>query len=625
MRLTRQRRTPLAQVVRDELRPLGTSRRAARLLKLTVWSGFLAAPAWMSLTILVMLGAATAGVIYPLGYRMMVQAILRDDTGGIISGALITAGIFSLSWALTIIAATQSAGLTDRVNIWLSSRAGYLLASIPQIEHFERPDYLAEVDLFNQKRRSLAASPRLALSLFFTVARTAVIAVLLGSIDPVLGFLPLAAIAPLLGDDAGVRIQERMTQRMAETTRLSNELYTSMTTASTAQELRIGGVQRELQRRYDRLAVDLYRASSRATMLSFLCSVGGWLLYGLVFGGSVVALTVQAVGGQASPGDVVMAIVLVRQAQNQVGTVSDAFGQMITNVRTGLRLLWLESLADRARRRQAGTASVPPPARLTQGIAFDHVNFAYPGTDHMTLRDITVQLPPGTTVAIVGENGAGKSTLVKLLLKLYEPASGRITADGVSLADMDIDAWRARCAATFQDFVKFELTAGHIVGVGDLPRRDERDAVLSALEAVDGADIVPTLDSGLDTPIGWTFRNGRDLSGGQWQKLALARGSLRERPLVMVLDEPTASLDAQAEAALFSRLAKTARRATAGDAVTVFISHRFPSARIADLILVLDQGTIAEVGDHASLLAKGGIYAEMFELQAHAYRDDAGR
>ena len=227
-------------------------------------------------------------------------------------------------------------------------------------------------------------------------------------------------------------------------------------------------------------------------------------------------------------------------------------------------------------------------------------------------------------MAIVGENGAGKSTLVKLLLKLYEPTSGTIAADGIRLADLDTDTWQARCTATFQDFVKFELRAGHIVGVGDLPRMGDDDAVLAALRTVDGTDVPASLAAGIDRPVGLTFRGGRDLSGGQWQKLALARGALREQPLAVALDEPTASLDARAEATLFSRLAQAAGRAARADAVTIFVSHRFPSARIADLIVVVDQGTIAEIGNHESLLALGGSYAEMFELLARAYRDVRG-
>jgi ATP-binding cassette, subfamily B, bacterial len=614
------RRPPLAQIVRAELSHLGRWRRALQLTKLAVFSGFIATPKWMAGTVVLTLSAAVASVTYPLGYRTMVDGVIHHDVGSIVAGVVMTAGIFAMFWALTIIGATQSTGLTDRVNIWLSTRVGHLLASVPNLEHFERPEYMAEVDLLTQNRRALAASPRLALNLFFTFAQTLVVAILLATVYPVLMVLPLIGISPLLGDDAAVRIQERTTLRLAERTRLANELFAMLTTASTATELRVYGTQDELRTRYESLAKELQRATTRAALLGFACSVGGWVFYALMFGGAIAVLAVRAASGHASIGDVVMAIALIRRVQGQVGSVSDAFGQMITNFRTGLRLLWLESLVERAGKHDIGAVSTRPPERLVNGIEFDNVNFTYPGTDHVVLRDVSLSIPAGATVAIVGENGAGKTTLVKLLMKLYEPTSGRILVDGADLGGMDLDAWRGRCTAAFQDYVRFELRAGHIVGVGDLDRLDNDDDVLAALEVAQGLDVIDSLDEGLDTPLGRTFPAGRDLSGGQWQKLALGRAAMPRRPLLAVLDEPTASLDSQAEAVLFSRLAHTARQVTSGDAITIFVSHRFPSARIADLIVVLDGGTVAEVGDHAGLLSQGGIYAEMFELQAHAYR-----
>jgi ATP-binding cassette, subfamily B, bacterial len=589
-------------------------------VKLVALNGFVAAPLWMTGTVLVMIGGAAASVSYPLGYRMMVNGLLHHHMSLIEAGVASTAGIFSLAWALTIVGSTQSAGLTDRVNIWLATRVAGLLATIPGLEHFERPDYLAEIELLTQNRRALAASPRLALSLFTTFGQTVAIAVILAGIDPSLAFLPVCCFAPMLGDDAAVRIQERTTQRLAERTRLAGELFSTLTTAAPAKELRVSGAQGELRARYDRLAREIQRATRRATLLGTACSAGGWLLYSLLFGGAIALLAVRASQGEASVGDVVMAIILIRRLQNQAGSLSDAFGQMITNFRTALRLVWLESLAERAGQRRAALPGRLPPARLRRGITLERVTFSYPGTDRAILRDISIHLPAGATVAIVGDNGAGKTTLAKLLLGLYEPSSGRIAVDDTSLADIDLRAWQSRCTAAFQDFVQFQLEAGRIVSVGDLSRLDDDEAVLRALEVPDGLDVLNSLDEGLATPVGLTFPAGRDLSSGQWQKLALARNAFPESPLLAVLDEPTASLDAQAEAVLFTRLAQSARHVTSMDAITIFVSHRFPSAKTADLILVLDQGALAEAGDHASLLAKGGTYREMFELQARAYR-----
>jgi ATP-binding cassette, subfamily B, bacterial len=615
-------RSPLAPLVRDGLAHLGRVRRAARLTRLTALYGFTACPLWMTATTVMLLAASTTGVIYPFGYRSIVDGVLRRDVGLTVAGVAMSAGIFGLSWAFSIIGATQSSALTDRVNILLSTRIGYLLASIPSIEHFERPEYQAEVALLNQNRRALAASPRLALGLFLTFVQTVLIAVILAGIYPLLGLLPLMAVAPLLADDAAVRIQERATQRMAERARLSDEIYLMLTTAATATELRVYGVQNELRDRYRLLVEEIRKANVAASLRGLAWSAVGWLCYALAFGGTMAVLVVLAVDGHVSIGEVVMAIALIRRVQSQAGSMSDSFGQMITNVRTALRLMWLESLATRASDRAPdGTGTARLPGHLAEGIVLDRVGFTYPGTGQAVLRDISLTLPAGATVAVVGENGAGKSTLVKLLLRLYEPTSGQIMVDGERLAGTDLAEWRARCSAAFQDFVRFELRAGHVVGVGDLARKDDDDAVLEALESAQGLDVISSLNQGLDTPVGHTFPAGRELSGGQWQKFALARASMPRAPLLMVLDEPTANLDAHAEAALFARLANAARRAGASRAVTVLVSHRFPSARIADLIVVLDQGTVAEIGDHDSLLARNGRYAEMYRLQARSFQE----
>jgi ATP-binding cassette subfamily B protein len=236
------------------------------------------------------------------------------------------------------------------------------------------------------------------------------------------------------------------------------------------------------------------------------------------------------------------------------------------------------------------------------------------------LKEVTFTAYRGKVNVLVGENGAGKSTLVKLLCRFYDPSTGRITVDGVELAAIDPDRWRRRIAAGFQDFLRFELLARESVGVGDLPLVEDASAVESAVERAAARDVVRDLPDGLDTPIGQSQAAPLELSGGQWQKLALARAMMRERPLLLVLDEPTSALDAHAEHELFERYAESARavaRATGG--IAIFVSHRFSTVRMADLIVVLDEGRIAERGSHDELVARGGIYAELFALQAAAY------
>jgi ABC-type multidrug transport system fused ATPase/permease subunit len=242
--------------------------------------------------------------------------------------------------------------------------------------------------------------------------------------------------------------------------------------------------------------------------------------------------------------------------------------------------------------------------------------------DAPVLRDVSLCLPAGAVVALVGENGAGKTTLVKLLARFYEADGGRITVDGVDLRRFDVDDWRARLGAVYQDFCRFEFLAGETVGVGDLARLAERRTLEGARARA--ADVAATLPQGLETQLGKAWDGGVDLSGGQWQKLALARGLMRGEPpghpLLIAFDEPTAALDAHAEYALFESFAAAAHGGRSRDTVTLLVSHRFSTVRMADHIVVLDQGRVKEQGSHEHLMRLGGTYAELYELRARAYR-----
>src|SRR5439155_699387 len=263
----------------------------------------------------------------------------------------------------------------------------------------------------------------------------------------------------------------------------------------------------------------------------------------------------------------------------------------------------------------------PVPARLTSGIRLEGVSFAYPGTERLVLEGVDLALPAGTVVAIVGENGAGKSTLVKLLCKLYEPTAGRILVDGAPLARMRAEDWRSRLAGAFQDFFRFEFRARHSVGLGDVPRLEDLPTVVSAVGRAGADDVVARLPAGLETQLGPTWPEGVEVSFGQWQKLALARGFMREEPLLLVLDEPTAALDAETEHALFEQFAAAARDTGAGTGrITILVSHRFSTVRMADLIVVLDGARVVDVGTHDELMVRGGQYADLYAIQAAAYR-----
>jgi ATP-binding cassette subfamily B protein len=240
------------------------------------------------------------------------------------------------------------------------------------------------------------------------------------------------------------------------------------------------------------------------------------------------------------------------------------------------------------------------------------------------LDDVSLRLPAGSVVAVVGENGAGKTTLVKLLARLYAPDSGRIQVDGVDLASFSVIEWRARLAGAFQDFFRFELTALDSVGVGELSRLGDRRAAETAVSRAGAVDVVEALPRGLDTQLGPTWDQGVEVSFGQWQKVALARGFMRDEPLLLVLDEPTAALDAETEHALFERYAAAAKAERCDGRITILVSHRFSTVRMADLIVVLDGARVVEVGRHDELIARGGQYAELYGIQANAYRSAKG-
>jgi len=313
-----------------------------------------------------------------------------------------------------------------------------------------------------------------------------------------------------------------------------------------------------------------------------------------------------------------MTVSLIRRSRTQLAATAASSGALVNTLATADRLFWLEDHAA-ASAAQAGTR--PAPDRLGEGIELRGVRFTYPGTERPVLDDVSLRLPAGATVALVGENGSGKTTLVKLLLAMYRPDAGQILVDGHCLDDLDPAHWRAAASAAFQDFSRFHLPAVEAIGLADLPGLDDAPAAAAALERAGAADLADQLPDGLATRVGSTFTGGHGLSGGQWQKLALGRAMRREQPLLLVLDEPTASLDAQAEHALFERYAQAAARTSARTgAITVLVSHRLATARSADLIVFLEQGRVVEVGSHQQLTTAGSRYAELFELQAAAYR-----
>jgi ATP-binding cassette subfamily B protein len=263
---------------------------------------------------------------------------------------------------------------------------------------------------------------------------------------------------------------------------------------------------------------------------------------------------------------------------------------------------------------QTATNAIPAPRPIRAGFDFQKVCFHYPGVERLVLRDLNLRLEPGERIALVGANGQGKTTLVKLLTRLYDPTSGRILLDGVDLREYDIDSLQREIGVIFQDFVRFDMAARANIGVGRLEHMENESRIREAAGKSRADEILTKLPGNLDQMLGRRFEGGVDLSGGEWQKFALARAYLRDAQ-VLVLDEPTAALDAIAEYEVFKRFSELTEGRMA-----LLISHRFSTVRMADLIVVLEGGAIREQGTHQQLMALGGRYAEMFELQAANYR-----
>jgi ATP-binding cassette subfamily B protein len=552
---------------------------------------------------------------------MVVDGALRGDARRVaLGGAGIAAvrvaafvGLWCGSWIRI--------RLTEEVGFELDRRIAALSAGLPGVEHHERADYQDRLELLRQQQGVLGG----ALNTLIYTANTVVAGVgtlaVLAWVSPWLLLLVPFALPALPVAALQQRWLRDAEARSATPARRARKLQGLTVDRAAGMELRLFGLVPEILARMGRSWHESRAPLLAARMRGAVLESAAELLFLAALGGAVVLMLWRAGRGEATAGEVVTALYLGQQVIPSVVEPVRNVAGLGEVVRAAGRLLWLQDYADEQGRACPGAR--PAPARLERAIVFDNVSFRYPGTGRYALRDVSFTLPAGTVVALVGENGAGKTTLVKLLCRMYEPTSGCIRIDGVDLAEIGIDAWRARLTAAFQDFARLELTAGQAVGAGDLPRMDDDGAALQALDRAGGTGVLQALPGGLGTQLGARWEGGVDLSTGQWQRLALGRALMRRDPLVAVFDEPTASLDAYAEHALFERYAREARAGAGRGSITVLVSHRFSTVRSADVILVVGGGGILEMGGHDELLRLGGLYAELYGIQARAYAPQA--
>jgi ATP-binding cassette subfamily B protein len=591
---------------------------AARSLGLWIATAFRAAPGPTVLLALSVTIQALAAPAQSFGLSRLLDGIVGHHPGSVDLGAGLIVGALLVMAAVNSFSTLLEAEMYDRLHGYVHRDLLAVTSSVPGIEHHEDPRAADRMTQLREDTSDIAHSSLYLMNMVAGVVGTVSVLGLLATVHPLLLLLPLVGIARVWAATLAGNLLRDAVERNSSKIRLLERLAAIAAAPGFGMETRVFGMRPfligRMRETVDTAATDLGGALRRGVRYEVLVR----LLFGLLYGGAIAFIVFQVQGGSTTPGQVALVITLspaVERTSSLMAVTAFTISNM-TRVFGGYR--WLRDYAAEAVRAEGGGAA---PSRLKQGISLHGAGFRYPEAEREALSDITLDLPAGTTVALVGENGAGKSTLVKLLARLYRPTSGRIDIDGTDLITIDPDAWRSRVSAGFQDFVRFEFTAGEAIGVGDLPHITDEPAVRAAAERGDASAVLAKLPDGPAQRLGKRFTDGTELSGGQWQRLALARAFMREEPLLLLLDEPTAALDPEAEHTLFESFAAASRQAaTRTGGITVLVSHRFSTVRMADLVVVMDAGRIIETGTHEALLAADGRYAELFNLQARAYR-----
>jgi len=549
----------------------------------------------------------------------LTDAVVEGDARGATLAAALVAAAVITSLTAGHIAHIFYFELSEAMTLSLNRELIDLSNGSPGIEHHERPEYADKLQVLRTEISRIGFQALQAvLTGFGLTLAIGITAALLARLDPWLLLLPLAAIPPLLLSRYAETMVAGARERAAESHRRARHLFGLSVDPGPAKELRVGNLGQAIRDRH-RVAWD---ATSRTLLgtenRALAVRLSGQLFFAVAYVAATLLVVRNTVAGHGTVGDVILVLTLAAQVSGQVTTAVTILQTMQRTAQAMINLEWVRRLVTAAPEHGV-PADALTPDRIVDGITFDRVSFTYPGTERPVLGDVSLHLPAGSTVAIVGENGAGKTTLVKLLARFYETTTGVISVDGVDLRRIPLSAWRERIAAGFQDFARLEFLARQTVGVGDLPQIDSDASVIGALERAKAESLLERLEDGLDTQLGLSA-DGTELSGGQWQKLALGRAMMRPTPLLLVLDEPTSALDAQAEHQLFEQYSMNARRVgEQNGAITVLVSHRFSTVRMADLILVVDGGRITEAGTHGELMRTGGLYAELYSMQAAAY------
>ncbi len=520
---------------------------------------------------------------------------------------LLVAAIAAAQRALGLCQSLLRAQLGQRVNVMILEKAVTL-----SLSHFEDSEFY---DKLTRARREASSRPLSLVMRTFGLVQNGIslisYGVLLVRFSPwAVAVLLLAGLPAFIAEAKFSGDAFRLFRWRSPETRMQLYLETVLAREDYAKEVKLYGLGERLLQRYRAIFNRLYREDRKLTIRRDTWGFGLGLIGTVALYGAYGWIALEAVAAAITIGQMTMYLMLFRQGQSAVSASLSAIGGMYED---NLYLSTLyEYLETPVRGLRGGATAGPDPQG---GVRFENVGFTYPGADRPAIEQVTLHLKPGTSLALVGENGSGKTTLIKLLTRLYDPTQGRVLLDGLDLREWDEGVLRARVGVIFQDFARYQMLVGENIGAGDEPAFEDEARWREAAEKGRAGEFIDTLPAGYQTQLGKWFKDGRELSGGQWQKIALSRAFMRMKADILVLDEPTAAMDAQAEAEVFEHFRSLAR-----DRIAILISHRFSTVRMADQIAVIDDGRIAELGSHEALMRLDGVYARLFALQARGYR-----